>query len=644
MSSPPGWSSLNEEQRAAALHDIGPAAVFAGPGSGKTRVVTMRAARLAEMGARVLVTTFTNDATLEMRGRLAPMVPKDATKRLTISTLHAFCLSLLKMEGEKRTVLTDTSQIRGLAEAAQSSDLEGGTSPFLNRVSFLKSSGESAKSYVAENNAEDRAFKSTWLAFEKSKLERGLLEFDDLILETLALLKSSSDVLTRHASRFTHLLVDEAQDMNKPQFAIILALGKVHHNVMMVGDPDQSLYSFRGADIDTFRFFARHSSTRRFLLRNNYRSVPPIVAMATGLLKGDETREEIVSIPTRKGGEQVTWKVFADADTEAVATGEELIKLHNQGMKWSNAAVLFRVNAQAEAIQRHFAALEIPFIANQSGDFYSRKEIAGILSYLEFSQSLADEWLLSFLNLPNRKLKKTVGAELGRVAALRGRSIWHLLPEYIAPDYKTSATLNRMREDLIVAMDDISKADNAGKAVRAIRHTMGFDNWLRQDEINAKDNDRIQNLDQMEEAASHYKTVQSYLDAIRKVREESERRKQEMKRKRTEIDAVTLATGHGAKGLEWRRVYAIGWSEGLLPHRKSEDEAEERRVAYVIATRAMDHLTISSLQNWNLSTVSPSRFLTGLNLILGVDPVEPNIIEPNLKGADEEHYLGEIFT
>jgi DNA helicase-2/ATP-dependent DNA helicase PcrA len=630
------WTSLNESQRAAAMHDSGPAAVYAGPGSGKTRVVALRAARLAERGARILVTTFTNDATEEMRVRIAPLLPKRSPGSAHITTLHALCLAVLRGQGHKFQLLTDEGQRRGLAESALAYELEGGIALFLTKASFLKNTGETAATYKHDGSYEDREFSSVWKTYEKAKAERNLKEFDDFLVEVMTLFTKDDVVRRSWAERYTHILVDESQDMNRPQYAIALALGRDHHNMMLVGDPDQSLYAFRGADTETFKQFARHRATRVYELRENYRSTKAIITLADSIIRQDENRRPIAFVPTRDEGAPVRWTRYADADTEALAMADEIMRLAEKGAKYRDMAVLFRVNAQAEAIERNFAALEIPFTTKQTGDFYARKEVAGLLAYLEFSATHADEWLLSLLNVPNRKLSRSVGAEMSRVAGIRGKSIWEMLPDFNAPDMNAHRATRQMLRELQYLEERLPNVQNAGEAVKLIRHTVEFDNWLRVEELDARDNDRIQNIQQMQEAASHYRTVEEYLKAVRKVREEAERRKAEMKKKRQEENAVTLCTGHAAKGLEWRYVFAAGWNEELLPHRKAEDIAEERRIAYVIATRAQDYLSISSLQSWNSATVAPSRFLTGLNLAVGVQET-PEVVEAE---AQEESFGG----
>lgn len=608
------WSQLNESQRAAALHDEGPAAVHAGPGSGKTRVVALRAARLAERGRRVLVTTFTNDATEEMRARIAPLVPKGSPGSTHITTLHALCLAILRGQGLKFQILTDESQRRGLAEAAHALELEEGVNGFLSRISYLKNTGETAARYQHDNSYEDREFASVWKAYEKLKVERGLKEFDDFLTDVVDLFRADPAALDKWAGKYTHILVDETQDMNRPQYVIALTLGQRHHNVMLVGDPDQSLYGFRGADRETYQMFARHPATRIYELRENYRSTRAVIAFADKLIRQDENRRPIQFIPTRPEGAPIRWNRYADADTEALAIGDEILRLAEKGAKYRDVAVLYRLNAQSEAFERTFAGLGIPFVTRQEGDFYGRKEIAGMLAYLEFFTSYGDEWLLNLLNVPNRKLSKAVGSELRRVASIRGKTAWEALPDFTAPDLKSHRAMRQLLRELQHIEERLPRAQHAGEAVKLIRQTCEFDAWLRIDAVDSRDNDRIQNLQRMQDAAAHYRTIPDYLAAVRKVRENNERMKTERKKKRQDEDAVTLCTGHAAKGLEWRCVFAAGWSEEILPHRKAEDIDEERRIAYVIATRARDALVISSLQNWNSSTVPPTRFLTGLNL------------------------------
>jgi DNA helicase-2/ATP-dependent DNA helicase PcrA len=255
----------------------------------------------------------------------------------------------------------------------------------------------------------------------------------------------------------------------------------------------------------------------------------------------------------------------------------------------------------------------------------------------------ADEWLLALLNVPNRKLSRMTGGQLRNWAEIRGKRIWDILPEFHADDLRTHKGLRQMTQELKRIEEKLKSLPHAGEAIRIVRAVTDFDGWLRRSEQDDRDNDRIQNLQRMQAAAAHYATIGEYLAAVQKVRDEAARRKSERAKKRRERDEVTLGTGHSAKGLEWRYVFAVGWSEELLPHRKAEDIAEERRVAYVIATRARDLLTLSSPDSWNDATVAPSRFLTGLQLVASASPVSEEPL-PALSAASEpEETLGGLF-
>lgn len=651
-----GLDNLSESQRAAVLHDDGPAAVYAGPGSGKTRVVTLRAARLASRGKRLLVTTFTNDATEEMRTRLGQLLTKEQLAGSMITTLHALCLQILKGYGTKFQLLTDEFLRRNLAESALAAELDGGVAGFLSRISFQKNTGITASSYKHDNSSEDMDFLRCWRAYEKAKNEKGYREFDDLILEAASLLSQHPDLCRTLADRFTHIIVDECQDMNGPQYAVAFALGQSHKNLMLVGDLDQSLYGFRGADTATFKQFSAHPRTQVYELRENYRSTRSILTFADSLIRQEEGRRAIAFVPTRPEGEPVTWERFPDPDIEALAVGEDILHLHKRGAAFRDMAVLYRTNAQSEAFERHFAALEIPYTMREDGDFYARKEVQGILAYLNFfgaeererareaaklkeqktrtsdvvahatpiPTSYPDEWLLALLNVPNRKLSRTTGALLKHTAEVRGRRIWDILPDFRADDMKSHKGVRLLIGELKRIEERIKGIAHAGDAIRIVRAVTYFDDWLRRDEQNDRDNDRIQNIQRMMAAAAHYPTIGGYLAAVDKVREEAARRKAERKKKRRDQDEVTLATGHSAKGLEWRYVWGVGWSEEILPHRKAEDLDEERRIAYVIATRARDRFSVSSLESWNDSVVAPSRFLTNAQ---GVSAIPTRQIE-----------------
>ena len=663
------WESLSKSQQSALRHEEGPSAVYAGPGSGKTRVVTLRAARMAAAGKRLLVTTFTNDATEEMRTRIKDLLDKSFAANVQVSTMHALCLQILRAQGVKFGLLTDAFLQRNLAEAAQAMELEGGVGKFLTRQSYLKNCGYTHATYAHDGSSEDAEFLRCWRAYEKGKRDKALREFDDLILETGALLESDEELRRHWAGKFTHIIVDECQDMNSPQYAVAFALGRDHKNVMLVGDLDQSLYSFRGASAETFRQFAANPRTAVYELRENYRCARAILAFADSLIRQDENRRALQFIPTRPEGEPIVWQRFPDPEYEALAVGERILQLAKSGVKYRDMAVLYRVNAQSEAFERNFAALEIPYTMREDGDFYARKEVQGILAYLNFfqdgcrvsgvgcgeegqdgadksvSQALRhptpdtrhpfpDEWLLALLNVPNRKLSRMVGGQMKTHAEIRGKRIWDILPDFHADDLRAHRAVRQMTQELRRIAEKLPSILHAGDAIRIIRSVTRFDDWLHSDEKDEKDNDRIQNVARMQAAAARYSKIDQYLKAVQKVRDEAARRKAERAKKRREQDEVVLSTGHGAKGLEWRVVFAVGWSEEILPHRKAEDIDEERRIAYVIATRARDLLYVSSLDSWNDATTAPTRFLTGLNLTAYEPSAEPDETSPDLREAE----------
>jgi len=641
------WESLSRNQKSAVLHDTGPSAVFAGPGSGKTRVVTLRAAQLVMQGKSVLVTTFTNDATQEMRHRVEQLVDKANSSRAHVTTLHSLCLSILRKQKVVFQLLTDEFQRKSLAEAAQAAELNGGIGGFLSLTSYLKNQGKTAATYQHDGSSEDRDFLFAWRDYEKRKAEKGLREFDDLILDAQSLLEQDESVRKSFASVYSHIIVDECQDMNAPQYAIVFALGKDHKNVMLVGDMDQSLYGFRGADTETFRRFSNHPRTVVYELRENYRSTRSIIHFADSIIRQDEERHPLVFLPTRSEGDPVQWHRFSDPDIEAIAVGEQILRLHKNGANYLDMALLYRTNAQSEAIERNFAALEIPYTMKESGDFYARREIQGLLAYLHFfadkdnsGATGGDEWLLALMNVPNRKLSRVTGGQLRNYAEIRGKRIWEVLTEFHADSLQAHKSLRSLREELLSITAKLPAIKDAGEAIKIIRRATYFDDWLKKSEKDEKDNDRLQNVQRMQSAASHYATIADYLAAVQKVRDEAARRKAERAKKRKKEEAVTLCTGHSAKGLEWRFVFAIGWSEQILPHHKAEDIAEERRIAYVMATRAKDRLVISSIESWNDAITEPSRFLMQAQILpTATIPAEEETIER----TEKEELIGGLF-
>ncbi len=564
-----------------------------------------------------------------METRLTGMLPAPAMKLVTVSTLHALCLKVLKAELPSFKLVTDPHQQRSLADLAGARDIEGGCRAFLSQVSLAKNMGNTHKTYKPDDSGGDREFARTWRAYEKVKADRGLFDFDDLILAVRDLLSSNEQTRAKYASQYGFIIVDECQDMNGPQFAITLSLGRDHRNVMLVGDLDQSLYAFRGADATTFRAFAKHQATKVFELSHNYRSTQSIMQFADSLIKQDENRHPLPFQATRDEGLPVRWTRLNDADDEAEETAQEILELHKAGLPYNDIAILFRVNAQSEAFERILAAHEIPFASKQDGDFYARKEVQGLITYLQYlapdehtNQAYADEWLLALLNVPDRKIHRDVAQQLIHVAQMRNRKVRDILSEFPAPDLRSFKGIKLLADQLAQLETAVSQCTNAGQIVAKIRNITGYDRWIQHDPRGVReqeDDDRIVNIARVEEAAGHYATAADYLKAVRMVREAKQKRSKD-RRGHKHIDEITLVTGHGAKGLEWKVVFAVGWSEFILPHRKAVNYDEERRIAYVIATRARDRLYVSSIDRWNDSITAPSRFLTSLNLVASASP------------------------
>src|SRR5262249_55033896 len=235
------------------------------------------------------------------------------------------------------------------AETVQAAELEGGISGFLTRLSYQKNTGVTAADYKHDSSSEDRDFARAWRSYEKTKSEKGLREFDDLILDVAALLAREETVRQKIAARYSHIIVDECQDMNAPQYAVAFAIGRDHKNLMLVGDLDQSLYGFRGADTRTFQQFAAHPRSAVYELRENYRCTRSILAFADSLIRQDPERRALTFVPTRPQGEAVLWQRFADPDVEALVVAEQILRLTRRGAAFKDIAVLYRTNAQSEA-------------------------------------------------------------------------------------------------------------------------------------------------------------------------------------------------------------------------------------------------------------------------------------------------------
>jgi DNA helicase-2/ATP-dependent DNA helicase PcrA len=598
----PLLDGLNPQQREAVLATEGPVLILAGAGSGKTRVITHRIAHLVlEKGVpseQILAVTFTNKAAGEMKARVESLL--GGALKSWISTFHSLCVRILRREaaaaGLPRDFLIydEDDQLAAVRDALRALDLSEKLHPprrVLSRISAAKNSGRDPEAPDADSVAASLLARIT----ERYRLSLDAahaLDFDDLLLRAVALLSSREDVRDGYRRRFRYLLVDEYQDTNRAQYDLVRLLAGPEGNLTVVGDEDQSIYAWRGADISNILDFERDFPGARVLrLEENYRSSQAILDSASGLVARNKRRKGKTLRAVRDGGEPVRLHVAGDEYQEAAFVVEQIAA--RRGVR---AAVLYRMNAQSRLFEEALLRLRIPYVVFGGVGFYARKEVRDLLAYLRLVLNPRDSVSLRrVLNVPPRGLGSRTEAELERIAAERGLPLWEALgaavDEALLPA-RATLPLGRFRDAVLSLRAEAERLDLKGLLSRILEVT-GYSAALAQaDSIESED--RLGNLAELLRAAADYQaqaespSLSGFLDQVSLLSDADT--------PAGDAPAV-LMTLHSAKGLEFESVFLVGLEEGLVPHARSlssEDALEEeRRLCYVGMTRAMQRLFLT---------------------------------------------------
>jgi DNA helicase-2/ATP-dependent DNA helicase PcrA len=635
-------SGLNPPQREAASILSGPLLVLAGAGTGKTRVITYRMANLIAHGIRpdrILSVTFTNKAAKEMRERALKLIGKQFKLRPIVSTFHAFCVRVLREDIDslgypKKFAIYDRSDQESAARTAlRDIRLGDGTmkpSDLINRISKWKMQG--IQDHEASSHVEadfDFLAAMAYKRYQKQLRACGAVDFDDLLLLTVKLFKEFPDVLQRHQSKFDHVQIDEYQDTNGVQFQLIESLVKPHRNICVVGDDDQSIYGWRGAEVEHIINFAKYfPNTKTVRLENNYRCTDRILECANRLVKHNRLRHDKTLIPHKKSGSQIRLQAFEDETAEAEGVVQEIAYLISElGVKPKQVAILFRTNEQPRVFEQEMRRQRVPYMLVGGQSFFDRREIRDLLAYLKAIESSRDEVsLLRIINTPARGIGDTTTEKILQRAVKKGVSFWDFVPEASAEGLvpaKTLTSLVKFRELLqrygqMMNSDPKNLAEHCRQLIREIDYESEIAKQYKEE---TQQETRKTILEEFINSIGQYvernedPSLTGFLETTALMDREDEADRNE----KQEQDAVRLMTLHSAKGLEFPRVYLIGMEEGFLPHKRSieadseKDIAEERRLAYVGVTRAMDHLTLTrakSRMKWGKRRETvPSRFL-----------------------------------
>jgi len=658
---------LNEPQRRAVVHRGGPLLVVAGAGSGKTRVLTRRVAHLIATGdARpweILAITFTNKAADEMRSRLVGLVGPVAEK-MWVSTFHAACVRILRAHADRLgyrksfTIYDDTDSRRLIEQILRDLNIDAKKIPARSvqaTISGAKAELMEASAFVDQaTSVFERRMADVYVEYQQRLLAASAMDFDDLLLQAVKLLRREGDVLESYRKRFRQVLVDEYQDTNRVQNELVVLLCAEHRNVCIVGDTDQSIYAFRGADIRNILEFEKAFPDAVVIpLEQNYRSTKTILDAANAVIVNNSSRVPKELWTDGDRGEPVNRFRAEDEYDEAAWVAAEIGRLHHaEGLRYGDVAVFYRTNAQSRALEEALVRTAIAYKVVGGTRFYDRREVKDLLAYLRVVANPSDEISARrIVNVPRRGVGETSADRLAAWARQKGRSFADSFDR--AAEAGVAGRAASGLGSLSLLLDDLrAEADGgAGPAalIDAVATRTGYVAELEaQDTLEAAG--RLENIAELMGAAVDYDSLDEFLESVALVSDTDE----------IEDDGsrVSLMTLHTAKGLEFPAVFLVGMEDGVFPHLRSLDDPvqleEERRLAYVGITRARRHLYVTHAWSRTLwgstSHAIPSRFLSeippelvrdiGGSAVLRPDPTRLGSARlrrrPELRGPGDE--------
>ncbi|MBE9505272.1 MAG: UvrD-helicase domain-containing protein, partial [Chloroflexi bacterium] len=648
-------ASLNPAQQEAVRTTSGPLLIIAGPGSGKTRVITSRVAYLVSSCGvsphSIMAVTFTNRAAREVRDRLEQLLGS-ASEALTVGTFHAICCRILRTDGEVVglshgfVVYDDEDQVNLIKQSLQ--DLKLDPKQYSPRV--IQSAISAAKSHLLSeqghaegvNSYFEEIVQRVYQRYQSLLSQSDAVDFDDILLKTVRLFQTQPEILERYQSRYVHLLVDEFQDTNLAQFELVKLLAGKHRNLCVVGDPDQSIYSWRCADLrNILSFDHEYPDARVIMLEQNYRSTRTILSAATQVISDNALRKDKSLWTENDIGKPLVLAECLNEKDEAqtvVSTIDKLVQ--HDGLSYRDCAVMYRINAQSRALEEGLMRFGVPYRLVGGTRFYRRQEVRDLIAYLRVIHNPHDSISLArIINTPGRGIGQGTLAKLQASASKRDESLYDALREMAArPDLaaRASNALGRFLElldGLISRSQEIALPD----LVEEILIQTSYRGYLMEHDDGEG---RWENVQELKTVAADYadlaprEALPTFLEKVSLVSDTDDMN--------GASDVVTLITLHQAKGLEFPAVFIIGMEDGVLPYRKSfEDPAqmeEECRLCYVGMTRARQYLFLSRAHRRSLFgnglANPPSRYL---------DRINPDLITTRgLWGDDDVTSLGTL--
>ena len=611
---------LNENQLKAVNHLDGPCMVLAGPGSGKTRVITYRIANMVVnkniKPTSILAISFTKASSIEMKNRALSLSNDFRMNKVTYGTFHSVFFRILRYfeNYNIESILDEKTKRIGLKNILKGLNIENADDDetigqVINEISYVKNELMDKRDFKSEVLTNDEFIK-VYNFYEEYKQQMNKIDFDDMLIKTYELLKNNKAALDRVRSVYRYILVDEFQDINKVQFEALKLIANPSNNIFVVGDEDQSIYGFRGSRPDFLLEFEEYfSNTKKVLLDINYRSKGEIINIANRLIEKNTNRYEKVIKCGQGNGAKVNYISPEDSEEEAVYIAKDIKnKVQEDYTEYTDFAVIYRTNIQSRALVDVFMDMRIPFVVKDSiVTIYDHWAAQDILAYLRIgvNPNSNKDWI-RIINKPFRYISKDnlnlIKDEPDFINSLINKCDLH--PKQVK-------TINDLDIDISYV-----KGLNPKNAISYIRTTLDYDRYILDYCANRKikTNGLIEILNELESSATNFKTIQEYLEHIERVKSEIVDNKNNK-----ETDGVIFTTMHSAKGLEFKNVYIIGTNEGTIPHEKSyeiDDEEkkndqieEERRLMYVAITRAEENICISSPINKYGKRVSKSRFV-----------------------------------
>ena len=640
--------NLNEEQKQPVLHKDGPLIVIAGAGSGKTRVLTYRIVHLINQGVdpfNILALTFTNKAATEMKKRISEITSESISRNLWMGTFHSVFARILRSEAPligyptNFTIYDTYDSEKLISNIIKELKLEKDhykAKTIRNRISSLKNNFISVESYFnnpelieIDKSSKREQFGNIYREYVRRCFKACVMDFDDLLLKTNELLRKSPEALLKYQDKFKYILVDEYQDTNYSQYLIVKALADRHENLCVVGDDSQSIYSFRGANIDNILNFKKHyPDSKSYKLEQNYRSTKNIVQAANSLINHNILKlDKTIWTDNNTGDKILLNKSQSDSDEGRYVSSNIFELKNNYQLKNSSFAVLYRTNAQSRSIEDALRKINIDYQVFGGLSFYQRKEVKDVLAYMRVIENLNDEESLRrIINFPPRGIGQTTLDKLVIISKDNDVSLFNAISK-IDRNSKVfnSRTIEKLEDfkNLILSFKIYSERNNAYETANLVIHKTKLIDFYR-NEGTLESMNRIENIEELLNGVNDFidqqleifegdNSLSKYLQDVALYSETD---------KEIQNEKVSLMSIHMAKGLEFPIVYVVGLEENLFPSIMSinsrEEIEEERRLFYVAMTRAKEKLILSHCQQrfkWgNIIDCEPSRFLSEVDM------------------------------